>query len=242
MKLLCLNLWGGRLFESLASFLETKRDIEIFCFQEIYHSAQDTYADTERQPNLDLLSELEEILPNHLPFYRPVIKGQYGIGMFVKKDVRVDEEGEVILFENPDYIRGGNHTRNLQWAKISVADKTYTIFNAHGFHNSDKLDSPERLEQSRRIKDQLDKTAGPKILCGDFNLTIDTQSLLMLEEGGAMINLVREKGISSTRTHHYTKPVKFADYMLVSPDIKVTDFKVLPDVVSDHSPLLLEFE
>ena len=33
----------------------------------------------------------------------------------------------------------------------------------------------------------------------------------------------------------------FADYILVSPDIVVKHFQVLPDEVSDHAPLLVEF-
>jgi len=41
--------------------------------------------------------------------------------------------------------------------------------------------------------------------------------------------------------HHYTKTEKFADYVLTSPNIQVIDFQVLPDAVSDHSPLQVEF-
>ena len=74
----------------------------------------------------------------------------------------------------------------------------------------------------------------------------DTQFLLpfpyllaILEEG--MRNLVKETDVTSTRSHYYTKPEKFADYILVSPDITVVDFNVLPDVISDHLSLVLEF-
>ena len=52
---------------------------------------------------------------------------------------------------------------------------------------------------------------------------------------------MKETGVTSTRSHYYTKPEKFADYILVSPDITVVDFNVLPDVISDHLPLVLEF-
>ena len=128
----------------------------------------------------------------------------------------------------------------MQWAKVIKDKKPYTICNVHGFHTSQgKDDTPERIEQSRRIKEFLDRTPNPKILCGDFNLDINTKSLQMLE--GEMTNLVKKHNITSTRTRFYEKPVKFADYMLVSPDIQVLDFQVLSDEVSDHSPLYLEF-
>jgi len=44
------------------------------------------------------------------------------------------------------------------------------------------------------------------------------------------------------RSAFYKKPVRFADYVLVSQEIKVKDFHV-PDVeVSDHLPMVLDFE
>jgi endonuclease/exonuclease/phosphatase family metal-dependent hydrolase len=85
----------------------------------------------------------------------------------------------------------------------------------------------------------MDVTKGKKILCGDFNLLPNTESIAMLEKG--MKNLVKEYGITSTRSHHYTKEHKFADYIIVSTDIKVANFEVLQEPVSDHLPLLLEF-
>ena len=49
------------------------------------------------------------------------------------------------------------------------------------------------------------------------------------------------RGFSGTRTSHYTKPERFADYMLVSDPKAVTRFDVVYDPeVSDHCPLLLD--
>jgi endonuclease/exonuclease/phosphatase family metal-dependent hydrolase len=61
-----------------------------------------------------------------------------------------------------------------------------------------------------------------------------------------MTNLVKTYGIKSTRTslyREYGKPgaSNFADYVIVSPDIKVESFEVLPDLASDHAALRLEF-
>ena len=60
----------------------------------------------------------------------------------------------------------------------------------------------------------------------------------MAEEG--LRNLVKEYGIISTRTSFYEKEGKMADYALVSPELNVLDFRVLPDEVSDHAALYLE--
>ncbi len=71
---------------------------------------------------------------------------------------------------------------------------------------------------------------------GDFNVLPETKSIQLLEAAG-MRNLVREFGITSTRSPLYTKPEKYADYIFVSKDIEVASFEVLPDVVSDHMAL-----
>ena len=102
-----------------------------------------------------------------------------------------------------------------------------------------KKDSPERIAQSKRIKAFMDTINIPKIVCGDFNLRPDTTSMQIVDEG--MTNLVKVHKVTSTRTSLYSKEEKFADYILVSPEISVHKFSVLSDVVSDHAPLLLDF-
>ncbi len=39
MKLLCLNVWGGKIHEPLLDFIKKHSDIDIFCFQEVFNSA-----------------------------------------------------------------------------------------------------------------------------------------------------------------------------------------------------------
>jgi endonuclease/exonuclease/phosphatase family metal-dependent hydrolase len=155
--------------------------------------------------------------------------------------MKVLEEGDILIHEgdNSDPT-SGHHSRNLQWAKIGNDKDTFTVFNTHGLWNGKgKTDTPERLRQSKCIKDFVDKISGSKILCGDFNLMPETESVKILEEG--LDNLVKKFGVTSTRTSYYTKPEKFADYIFVSQDVKVSDFMVLPDEVSDHSALFCNF-
>ena len=64
----------------------------------------------------------------------------------------------------------------------------------------------------------------------------------MIKENLDLRDLVQEFNISSTRTSYYTKEPKFADYIFISKNIDLKDFKVLPDEVSDHAPLYLEIE
>ena len=178
-----------------------------------------------------------------IPFSGRHIEDVYGIGIYIKKEIPLLEEGEISIHPSrsaPGEI-DGHHARNLQWVKIKVEGKDVTVVNVHGLWNGKgKSDTPDRLDQSRRIKEFMDQVATPKILCGDFNLRPDTESLGMIKEG--MNDLVYMHNVSSTRTSLYGKEEKFADYIFTSPEIKINEFKVLPHEVSDHSPLYLDFE
>jgi len=68
----------------------------------------------------------------------------------------------------------------------------------------------------------------------------DGRSIAILEQG--MENLIKTFNITSTRSSQYNKDIKYADYVLITPGIKVKKFQALPDEVSDHLSLMLEFD
>ncbi len=55
------------------------------------------------------------------------------------------------------------------------------------------------------------------------------------------MDLIKEYKITSTRSLSKNRP-EVVDYVIVSPEISVNNFAVLGEEVSDHLPLLLEFE
>lgn len=241
MKLITLNIWGGHIQAPLLEFVKSHREIDIFCFQEVYHNASQKISDEDRKVCLNIFAEIQDLLPDHEGFFKPVVNGIYGVGVFVSKKIDILAEGEIQIHENHNYRGiGPTHSRNLQWLECRADGKTYSIFNVHGLWNGQgKNDSPERIAQSQKIKDFVDSINTPKILCGDFNLRPDTQSIKILEEN--MQNLIKLHDIQSTRTSYYPKEEKFADYIFTSEDIKVNRFDVLKHEVSDHAPLFLEF-
>lgn len=240
MKLITLNIWGGHVYGPLLEFMTSHRHVDIFCLQEVYHQAQEKISDDDKRVSLNIFSEIHSLLPQHQPFFRPAVK-DFGIGMFVKKEIPVLEEGEVRIYDNPQYMgRGPSHPRNLQWIKCLINNKEHAIVNVHGLWNGmGKKDCPDRLAQSKKIRGFIDTVTIPKILCGDFNLRPDTESIKIIEHG--MMNLIRTYNVASTRTSLYLKEERFADYIFTSPDIPINAFEVLQAEVSDHSPLLLDF-
>ncbi|RDI40199.1 endonuclease/exonuclease/phosphatase family protein [Aquicella lusitana] len=241
MKLITLNIWGGHIREPLLNFIKSNQMIDIFCFQEVYHNAPDKISTEDRPVSLNVFSELQELLPGHHGYFRPVVNDIYGISAFVRQDIKVLSEGEITIHDNPSYSgRGPTHGRNLQWLECAIDQKVFSVLNVHGLWNGKgKADSPERIAQSQRIRNFMDTIKSPKILCGDFNLRPDVESMKILEQG--MHNLIKAYNVTSTRTRFYTKEEKFADYILTSPEITINRFEVLKDEVSDHAPLLLDF-
>jgi endonuclease/exonuclease/phosphatase family metal-dependent hydrolase len=240
MKLVTLNIWGAQVREPFLEFIARHRDIDIFCLQEVYDKAEGILSSHYPNVSHSIFTELQALLPTHQGFFRPVVDGVYGIAIFIKKEFQVSGEGELLIHKNTKYPeQSGHHSRNLQWITFEYNQQTFTVINVHGLWNGmGKTDTPDRLVQSKNIKAFVDSVASPKILCGDFNLRPDTESTQILEVG--MKNLITEYAVTSTRTSIYRKAEKFADYIFVSPDIEVRDFKVLPDEVSDHAALFLE--
>jgi exonuclease III len=231
----------------LIQFLKSHQNIDAFCFQEVFHEAEGKTQDEELNATSakNLFKDICQILPNHQGFFSPHVEDFYGLAMFVKNEFPILEEGEEYVHLNKGFIPAGDighHARNIQFIKTKLKGKIITIVNFHGLWNGKgKSDTEDRINQSKRVLEFLRKVDTEIILCGDFNLLPDTESIKMFEDFN-LHNLVKEYGVTSTRTSLYTKPPKFADYIFVSNGIKVIDFKVLPDEVSDHSPLLLDFD
>ena len=242
VKLLTLNIWGGHLRQPLMEFIKSYQEIDIFCLQEVYNSAQYKISYCEKKFSLNIFSELKELLPKHTAFFTPVVGKEYGIGVFIKQGIKILEKGAINIYDNPNYPGyGPTHSRNLQWVKCVSDAHIFFILNVHGlWSNMGKTDTPDRLVQSQKIKNFMDSLKAPKILCGDFNLRPDTRSIKIIEK--KMNNLIRKYDIKSTRTSLYKKEEKFADYIFTSPDVSVNTFEVLKNEISDHSPLFLSFQ
>lgn len=254
MKVISLNTWGGRGGkEKLLAFFAAHEDTDVFCLQEIWSAPYD-HLEGHAAGGLDInhsdimvhgLQEISDLLKDHVAYFKPHHLSNYGLLMMVKKNLDVISEGEVFVHKEKGYIPDGDvglHARNVQYVTIATEKGSRSVLNFHGLWNGGgKGDAEDRLIQSDRIIQFTQTLSDPYVMCGDFNLLPNTESIKKLENSG-LRNLIKEYGITSTRTNFYTKPEKFADYALISKGIEVKDFKVLPDEVSDHSPLYLEFE
>lgn len=251
MKVISLNTWGGKAgTEGLLSFFAKHADADIFCLQEIFDGGEEFRGMPAARFSLDsfdpkLLARIKEALPDHAPHFRPHFEDVFGLALFVRNGLEIAEEGEASIYREKGYYSAeniGDQHRILQY--VSLVEPSCTVMNVHGLWNGmGKGDSDHRLAQSESILRHAMSLERPYVLLGDFNLRPDTESVRKLEAAG-MRNLITEYGITSTRTSLYDSLAQepHADYAFVSEGIDVKDFRVLPDEVSDHAALYLEFD
>lgn len=254
MKIISLNTWGGKLFDPLINFIKDySREVDIFCFQEVYDSVSNKKLSRGMRSNLFL--EITQMLPDFNGFFVTTLKQHdlegetnfdldIGLALFIKKSIQVKTHGDIFVYRNRDDklidIDYKTIPRNLQFITFDKDGEECLVCHFHGiWYPKTKLDTKERLEQSRKIKQFINGHFGKKILCGDFNLLSDTKSLEILDKD--MENLIKKYNVPTTRNTFYKREEKHADYILVSQNVKVLDFKTLNIPISDHLPLLLEF-
>ncbi len=275
MRIISLNTYFGCEFDALMEFVVREAGrTDAFCFQEMLSNAKEDVAVFSGRGRANLLQEMARRLPEFAVEFAPMqddfecvsdYAGQvqfgnaifYRVGTNTTNDKRPTtnaERGSFFVYNALNSFDASRPERyetlghNAVWIALGSG---VTILTTHG--NSQpghKLDTPKRLEQSRKIVDFLRDRPGEKIVMGDFNLMPDTESIRMFESSGYR-NLIREYKIVTTRgtrmralfpeyEHGPYGFQEFADYAFVTPGVTVRSFEV-PDIpVSDHLPMILE--
>ncbi len=235
MRIIFLNSWYAKAGKAFYDFIDkNSSDVDVFCLTEIYP---------------ELFSELESKLPNFKGCYEkgvfdPNLNFIYGQAIFTRKAFHIRDEGKI------DSPKDFHNKLNFAFAslfELTADEKTLRIANVHGVSRpGHKLDTPARIKQSRKIIDFMKDNKGPKIIGGDFNLEPFTKSVKMFEQVGYR-NLIKDFKIEETRNclswEQFPNEEKqhFADYIFVSPEVKVKNFEVPNVEISDHLPLVLDF-
>jgi endonuclease/exonuclease/phosphatase family metal-dependent hydrolase len=265
MRIVSLNAWGGRLGNVLLDWIAAAAP-DVLCLQEVVHTPGTdsevlTYRDGEHvlEQRANLYREVCRALPGHAATFCPAARGDlwqgdaaiasdWGIATFVRGDLPVVGQRQDFVFKtfSPDGF--GAHPRSRTAHALRLYDpaalRYLSITQMHGLRDPrGKIDTPERLSQAERLIDlcrSVTRSGDVRVVCGDFNVAPDSATLTRLAATGLteLVTLFRHPG---TRTSHYPKPGRHADYMLISDPALVRRFEVVrqPEV-SDHAPLLLE--
>lgn len=257
MRLITLNIWGGKIHKPVFDFLKKHKDTtDFFTFQEAYESKVSSI--TPNGYHTNLTEQIQKELQNFDYYFSPQFHGRdfdyildfpvsQGIATFWNKKHQLKDKGEIWVFGKENEIipvMGAGQIippRNL----LFTVFKDFMILNLHGYWEpAPKYDTPERFKQSEMIIDFIKEKKLPTIFAGDFNLRMDTRAIEMFENS-KLRNLVKESKAKTTRStlydYKWRKNDKFADYIFTSPGIYVNSFKVMKDRISDHLPLLVDF-
>jgi endonuclease/exonuclease/phosphatase family metal-dependent hydrolase len=264
MRVLSLNAWGGALHADLLDYLVAE-DADVYCLQEVPRAAGtqsqwSTYVDGDvrLEQRTDLYGELRAALPEHDGFFYPTARGhlidgagprwqEFGLATFVRSTTPV-------IGAALDFVHGafrphefGSHPRPRNAHVVRLYDyereRATTVAQMHGLRvEAGKGDNAARDAQARAFVELIERVRRPNeplIVCGDFNVLPESRLFDALA-GLGLKDLVTTRGFQDTRTSHYAKPVRFADYLLVSDEVAVLSFDVVESPeVSDHRPLLL---
>jgi endonuclease/exonuclease/phosphatase family metal-dependent hydrolase len=265
MRVLSLNAWGGRLWARLKPFL-TDADPDVLCLQEVTNTPDSdlewlTYRDhsLDLPQRANLLQEVGRAFDAHQAMFCPAARGElwdgarnvpseWGLATFVRYTYPV-------IGQIQDFIHGefsaqgwGEHPRARNAHGVRLFDYAgsfpVTIVHLHGLRElTGKQDTPDRLAQARALTDliaRIRRKSERLVVCGDFNVLPSSDTLQSLMQIG-LTDLVTSGGYRDTRTSYYGKPDRFADYMLVSPEVEVRRFDIVKEPeVSDHRALLLD--
>ncbi|MEQ8657083.1 MAG: endonuclease/exonuclease/phosphatase family protein [Hyphomicrobiales bacterium] len=264
MRVMCLNGWGGKLHETLLPYVKTAAP-DILCLQEVVHSpASDkdwlTYRDGDHvlPQRANFFRDVAKALPNHVAVFCPAAQGvlwdgdhsipsQWGLATFVHQSLPIIGQAQGFVHKDYSPVGYGDHPRSRSAHGIRIydydANRFVSVTHMHGLRDlNGKMDTPDRADQARRLLNLSQQVSHPQdlvVVCGDFNVEPDSQTLAILADAG-LSELVTGRGFTSTRNSHYKKPGKFADYMLINDEDAVQAFDVVYDPeVSDHCPLLL---
>lgn len=264
LRVASLNAWGGRLHAPLIGYLATL-DADVLCLQEVVDTPGVPadwleYRDgaTVLPQRANLFEEIAAALPGHDGRFFPAAAGElfdgetpvrsvFGLATFVRRGFSVTSEADGFVHGAFAPENWGDHPRprNAHVLRLELLESgPLTIAQMHGLRDlAGKMDTPQRLAQAEALVALIEQVWRPGerlLVCGDFNVLPGSETFGVLGRLG-LADLVVGRGFEGTRTSHYAKGGRHADYMLVTPNIDVARFDVVaaPEV-SDHRPLVID--
>jgi endonuclease/exonuclease/phosphatase family metal-dependent hydrolase len=257
MRLLSLNV---ALFEAnndlLLEFM-SRQNFDILCLQEVSEKIDSSANSVYISKNyIDKATKNLIIKDCDLINFHQKASFDFDFGGFIKAGNYLKTAFKIIKKSNV-FVKRYSETKITDWLNwpknqsrgVQVVDlrlsnfKKLRILNYHGIWSKEKVGNDETAKACRKILDLAKEIDYPTIIAGDFNLFPNTLSMQIFYNN--FISLVDKYNISTTRPkNNELSNLKrnVVDYVLISKDIKVDSFKVLNSDVSDHLPLVLDFE
>jgi endonuclease/exonuclease/phosphatase family metal-dependent hydrolase len=156
------------------------------------------------------------------------------------------------IFQYTDIVKGADTFRvfniHLQSLKFTATNLQYiekpTITDEEDLKKSRSLISKlkkgflKRKIQSERIKEEINKSPYPVIVCGDFNDVPNSYAYTTIGKG--MHNAFAEKGSGIGRTYTGISPTLRIDNIFLDYKFEVKQFTRISKKLSDHFPVITD--
>ncbi|MFP4481965.1 MAG: endonuclease/exonuclease/phosphatase family protein [Thermovirgaceae bacterium] len=143
-------------------------------------------------------------------------------------------QGNAIISRMPlKSVREHSFSRGMKRTFLEAQFEGFTVTLAHL-----SLGKAARKEQMLELARHARTIEGPMFLGGDLNTFKGKKELVpLMEEAG-----LRDTDAEGRPTYPSHNPRRRLDYLLSSPDVSITSFDVPKTSLSDHLPLVCDFE
>lgn len=246
--------------DSIIGFL-IEEEADIMCMQEFFKSRENEKTRKRYFNTLDTLIEVQDAKFLHEAYSAILHNGRDHFGTATLTNYRIYNRQRVEL-------KTSGHNSAIA-TDIIVQDDTIRIYNVHlaslkisGYEDDIKQDAEQqnqmrqmrnmrdilrmmsnafrrRSMQVKAVKEHLDQSPYPVILCGDFNDTPGSYAYRQLSENLEDAFKVYGRGIGNSYIGFF--PSFRIDYILYSPELEVTSFETVNIHLSDHKPITATF-
>ena len=159
---------------------------------------------------------------------------KYAVDSFWQRIPLYNKQGNAFLAK--DTIHGERFhyfERGMKKLVIELELETVTFFLVHL-----ALNYKIRQMQILHLYNMIKETNRPYIVAGDFNAFMVEDEIQLLMSASGLQNADKEM----TPTFPSRKPTRHLDFVLHSSEIKINRFEIPPVLLSDHLPLVVDFE
>jgi endonuclease/exonuclease/phosphatase family metal-dependent hydrolase len=243
---------------SMMDFIAAQQ-ADVLCFQEFFES----HNPRELPSNIPYI--MQQL---HYPYYffsRDYRRydGVYEAGVILFSRYPIIDS-LLIRYARPDGLRA---TESLIAADLKVDKDTIRLFTTHLqsvlFHSKDFHDLEiikdmddsilqasrsivkklryafrHRADQALEVRDELDKSPYPAVICGDFNDVPNSYTYFTIKGGRRDAFIAKGFGIGRSYTH--ISPTLRIDYILADPTLDILQCRTFPLPYSDHHPVVAD--